>query len=125
VDALYAGQRHVSSDCLREYSPENARHAARLANGSPLSDAYNSLTSRTSSPHVRIATHSERRFYRVREGTDGAHLDSGNRDTYGHLVPGANVPFGNRLDAVPVKPDAFLQHLTHFRALNFAGSHLI
>jgi hypothetical protein len=24
-----------------------------------------------------------------------------------------------------VKHEAFLQHLTHFRALNFAGSHLI
>ncbi len=27
LDALYAGQRHVPSHCLRELSPENARHS--------------------------------------------------------------------------------------------------
>ena len=53
-----------------------------------------------------------------------AHLDSGNLDTYGHLVPGANVPLVIVSMLLRVKPEAFLQHLTHFRARNFAGAHL-
>ena len=62
--------------------------------------------SKTSSPRsqaqLRVTPDAEWCFDCVCQRADGPQLDSGTVDTYGHLVPGANVSYVDRSDREPV-----------------------
>jgi hypothetical protein len=53
-------------------------------------------------PHLRVAAPAKRSLDRLRERGGGAQLHSGH--TYGHLIPGANLSFVDRLDEIPPEP---------------------